>query len=168
MCHKRGTSGGGPPVGEEVVHIPSNLEIDTASWRSIESPASPVWSAPPPPSAAGASATAVETKNDRVKADVCYDAAAGEYEVTVEVDMAAAAWAAVAWRQSSRCLMTPGNGDDGEVVVATPDASGVYSLAHGPLPATLRSTHSLDGIDAFTAALSPLGAADGFGASEST
>lgn len=158
----------GPPVGEEVVHIPSNLEIDTASWRSIEYTASPVWSAPPPPSASGASATTVETKNDRVKADVCYDAAAGEYEVTMEVDMAAAAWAAVGFRQSARCLMTPGNGEDGEVVVATPDATGTYTLAHGALPASLRSTHSLDGISAFTEALGGLGAAAGFGASSST
>jgi len=147
LCPKRAShgSGGGPPTGQQE-HVPSNLEKDDASWRSVVYTGSPVWQ----PSASeegghgggsrgGGGVPPVEVASG-VAVRSCFDADESMLRISVNFTLEEQAWAAVAFPPpDDQCLMTPRGGGDGEMVWAQPGEDGSYTPRFGPLPASIRS-----------------------------
>lgn len=122
----------GPPVQE--VHIPSNLEVEEASWVSNEYTFSPVWQAPMRPVVADmGAATSVSaaiskpsTKvSDRMTVESCYDEATKSIDMSFhfhDIDPAANGrlpWMAIGYRSSDVCAMTPPSGGVTPIVLIT-------------------------------------------------
>jgi len=128
-----GSGGAGPPVGQ-VEHIPSNLELEEKSWREIVYTESPVWKAPPPTNAGGAAAAGSANLPGGAVASSCWDAAESSVKVSVRATLASRVWAAIGFRETEECLMTPRGGGSTLVVFAKPDADGQhYSASVGML-----------------------------------
>ena len=139
-CPMRGDGSGGPPALDQPVL--SNLEIEDSSWRSIEYTYSPVWVPPPAEVTSAADAVAAVEIADGVSGTMC--AATGVQgeslvRVRVTMDMEAPVWAAIGFRQSEVCEMTPRQGGDGEALFAGPDENGIFALHYGPVQPELRA-----------------------------
>jgi len=137
-CPQRPSQGQGPPTGQ-APHVPSNLEVDPVSWRTIVYTGSPVWSpapAPPPAGGCGGQATAAVEVAQGVRAEPCLDGCS--LSLTVKFTLSTAVWAAIGFLDTDECLMTPRGGGDGEVVYVQPDAQGTYTSYFGPLSPSLK------------------------------
>mmetsp|Transcript_73912 Transcript_73912/g.167510 ORF Transcript_73912/g.167510 Transcript_73912/m.167510 type:complete len:717 (-) Transcript_73912:76-2226(-) len=151
-CPQRQSSGtDGPPTGT-AAHVPSNLEVQAESWRSIVYTASPVWKPPAEKNIDESSGRKEVEKGVFVEA--CFDEATKNVAMSLSMDVSKAVWASVGFRDTSECLMTPRGGGDGEVVYAKPDEQGTYTMHHGPLGANLKSFSST-AMSSFEASLSP-------------
>ena len=133
-CVKRESDGpDGPPTGQ-TEHIPSNLEKEDVSWRSIVHTESPVWV---PEETETEEKVGVLDLDDGIKATPCIrDGSKLELEMIFAAQ--SPVWAAVGFRDSEECLMTPRGGRDGEVVMAQVQDDGTYSVSYGPLPPDLK------------------------------
>jgi len=155
-CPQMADGVSGPPVLEKPV--PSNLELEDASWRSIVWTGSPVWTPPAEPDISNPTIT------DGLTVDSCWDESTGSVRVTSNFKMETPVWAAIGFRTGDSCAMTPVGGDDGEVVFAHQDAKGKYSVMYGPLPASSKKIS--DKIKtSFYAGLLPVDKCDGFSSS---
>jgi len=147
----------GPPT--DVEHVPSNLEVDPAAWRTILYTASPVWQ---PEVMAEESFTSsagkVEVKPGII-AESCFDGAASALRLSMRMDLDAAVWAAITFRPDEECLMTPRGGGDAEMLFAQPDSNGAYKVLSGPLSPTLKR---MQGLDSFSQKLIPIEQAPDF------
>eukprot|EP00747_Dinoflagellata_sp_TGD_P194928 gnl/TRDRNA2_/TRDRNA2_62946_c0_seq1.p1 gnl/TRDRNA2_/TRDRNA2_62946_c0~~gnl/TRDRNA2_/TRDRNA2_62946_c0_seq1.p1 ORF type:complete len:813 (-),score=146.99 gnl/TRDRNA2_/TRDRNA2_62946_c0_seq1:70-2295(-) len=163
-----GDGASGPPTGQ-VEHIPSNLEREDVSWRSIVHTESPVWKPPPMPEAAGA--TGVMQLATGISAEVCWDPQSSMVRVSSTVETEEPVWAAIAFRKDEECLMTPRGGMDGEVVLSQQGADGEYAQHYGPLPAKLKKiggSSDSAAVDDFMTKLTPLEQVDDFAAGTSS
>ena len=77
----------GPPTGQ-TEHIPSNLEREAVSWRSIQHTLSPVWKELIEEEPKCAPETNVIEVAKGVTAEVCYNVTAAALSVAVTMDMA--------------------------------------------------------------------------------
>jgi hypothetical protein len=130
----------GPPTGQ-TEHIPSNLEREAVSWRSIQHTLSPVWKELIEEEPKCAPETNVIEVAKGVTAEVCYNVTAAALSVAVTMDMAGVTeqvWMAVQFRDTDECLMTPRGGGDGEVIFAHASEGFAYTVHHGPLQASLK------------------------------
>ena len=113
----------GPPIQE--VHIPSNLEVEEASWFSNEYTFSPIWEVPKRPvvtdmgavsSVAAALSKPATEVSDRVTVQSCYDEATKSIDMSFhfhEIDPTSNGrlpWMAIGYRQTETCAMTPPSG----------------------------------------------------------
>ena len=135
----------GPPVQE--VHIPSNLEVEEASWMTNEFTFSPVWQVPMKPvvtdmmgavaSVAAAMSKPATEVSDRLTVESCYD------ETTKTIDMSfhfhdidptangRLPWIALGYRSSEECAMTPPSGGVTPIVLITHlEGEGEVPKAH--------------------------------------
>mmetsp|Transcript_5501 Transcript_5501/g.15906 ORF Transcript_5501/g.15906 Transcript_5501/m.15906 type:complete len:668 (-) Transcript_5501:427-2430(-) len=160
-CPQSGSSGSaGPPTGQ-VEHVPSNLEVDQAAWITKVYTASPIWTPPAPSDDGGDSSGLSQSVSAGVQVEACFDGAASHLRFSLTLDLAAPAWAAVGFRGTDECLMTPRGGGDGEIVFAQPDAAAAYQLLYGPLSPDTK--HFEDAaLSGFLQRLSPVGEAAGF------
>ena len=134
-CYQRSGGSGGPPLLEEPV--PSQLEKEESSWRSIEYTFSPVYT-PPQSSEAGispVSAMSLEVE-DGVDVKACMEGNTLSFEMAVKTQQPV--WMAVGFREDADCVMTPRGGADGQVVWVQPEASGEISVKFGMLPGAIR------------------------------
>jgi len=134
----------GPPVQE--VHIPSNLEVEEASWMTNEYTFSPVWQVPMRPvvtdMGAVASVSAAMSKpatevSDRVTVESCYDEATKSVDMSFhfhDIDPTANGrlpWMAIGYRSSEVCAMTPPSGGVTPIVLITHlEGEGELPRAH--------------------------------------
>mmetsp|Transcript_27099 Transcript_27099/g.46065 ORF Transcript_27099/g.46065 Transcript_27099/m.46065 type:complete len:806 (-) Transcript_27099:63-2480(-) len=134
----------GPPVQE--VHIPSNLEVEEASWTTNEYTFSPVWQVPMKPvvtdMGAVASVSAAMSKpatevSDRVTVESCYDEATKSIDMSFhfhDIDPTANGrlpWMAIGYRSSEVCAMTPPSGGVTPIVLVTHlEGEGEVPRAH--------------------------------------
>eukprot|EP00928_Gymnodinium_smaydae_P018924 TRINITY_DN1720_c0_g2_i2.p1 TRINITY_DN1720_c0_g2~~TRINITY_DN1720_c0_g2_i2.p1 ORF type:complete len:686 (+),score=117.07 TRINITY_DN1720_c0_g2_i2:248-2059(+) len=151
-CPKIGGGGAnsGPPTGQ-TEHIPSNLEVDKAAWSSIVYTGSPVWKAPEPKSD-GQSAGSVQVTKE-VTAMACFDEKTSALRLSIKAEMPSAAWAAVTFRDTEECLMTPRGGGNADMVYASLGSDGYYSMHFGPLTP---STKRFQDLDNFEGTLKPI------------
>jgi len=91
-----------------------------------------------------------------VRAESCFDSATSSVRLTLKIETANKVWAAVGFRQTDECLMTPRGGGNGEVVFAQPDAQGAYKTYFGPLSPSMKQLKG-DSPSSFIAGLSPIG-----------
>jgi hypothetical protein len=152
-----GSSMSGPPTGS-VDHVPSNLEKDPASWRSIEHTESPVWkpSADAAGSCGGGAGAQQPSKDFAVSS--CWEEATKMVRIDATWTVNATTtppWAAIGYRTSAECLMTPRGGADGETVFIQPSAAdGAYQVKHGMMPKSLKSFGG--SVNTFSTVLKPL------------
>jgi len=162
-CPQSASSGtDGPPTGQ-AEHVPSNLEVEEVSWREIVYTASPVWTPPevePSSMETGSQRGSVEVTAG-VHVDTCWDAQVGSVRIAMRLSLATPAWAAIAFRETEECLMTPRGGGDGEVVFAQPDNDGNYAMSFGALPPSLK-VFNADATSEFEDGLTPIVDAEGF------
>jgi hypothetical protein len=134
----------GPPTQE--VHIPSNLEVEEASWMSNEFTFSPVWQVPMKPvvtdmGAVASVATALSKPatevSDRVTVESCYDEATKSIDMSVhfhDIDPTSNGrlpWIAMGYRSSEECVMTPTSGGVTPIVLITHlEGEGEVPKAH--------------------------------------
>lgn len=134
----------GPPTQE--VHIPSNLEVEDASWITNEFTFSPVWQTPIRPvvtdMGAVASVAAAVSKpatevSDRVTVESCYDETTKSVDMSVhfhDIDPTANGrlpWIAMGYRSSEECAMTPSSGGVTPIVLITHlEGEGEVPKAH--------------------------------------
>ena len=139
--------------------MPSNLERESSSWRSIEFTESPVWVPPADDGAGSAGASAgMQQVVDGLAVYSCYDSATKmvTMDVTFAVPEGSAAYGAIGWRESDECLMNPRGGGSTPVVFAAPDdATGAYA-AHFNMMAPDVKTFSSATAESFVAGLTPL------------
>ena len=139
--------------------MPSNLERESSSWRSIEFTESPVWVPPADDGAGSAGASAgMQQVVDGLAVYSCYDSATKmvTIDVTFAVPEGSAAYGAIGWRESDECLMNPRGGGSTPVVFAAPDdATGAYA-AHFNMMAPDVKTFSSATAESFVAGLTPL------------
>ncbi|KAL7455187.1 hypothetical protein ACHAWC_006754 [Mediolabrus comicus] len=114
----------GPPTNE--VHIPSNLEVEEASWMSNEFTFSPFWEVPAKQqmvadigavaSIASAMSKPATSVSDRVTVESCYDDATKSIDMSFHVhdidptSNGRLPWIALGYRESEECAMTPWDG----------------------------------------------------------
>eukprot|EP00440_Ansanella_granifera_P022608 gb/GFBE01024556.1/.p1 GENE.gb/GFBE01024556.1/~~gb/GFBE01024556.1/.p1 ORF type:complete len:701 (+),score=142.91 gb/GFBE01024556.1/:1-2103(+) len=146
-----GEGADGPPTGQ-VDHVPSNLEVQKDSWRSIVWTGSPVWK--PPPQMDGGVAGVMALTQD-VSVETCFDAATSMFRLNMKVKMATKAWAAISWRETEECLMTPRGGGDADLVFAKPESDGSFSMHFGPLSPSMKRFDSA-AMASFPSTLTPL------------
>lgn len=134
----------GPPAQE--VHIPSNLEVEEASWFTNEYTFSPVWQVPMRPvvtdMGAAASVSAAMSKpstkvSDRVTVESCYDEATKSIDMSFhfhDIDPTSNGrlpWMAIGYRPSDVCAMTPPSGGVTPIVLITHlEGDGEVPKAH--------------------------------------
>eukprot|EP00931_Biecheleriopsis_adriatica_P032727 TRINITY_DN1905_c0_g1_i1.p1 TRINITY_DN1905_c0_g1~~TRINITY_DN1905_c0_g1_i1.p1 ORF type:complete len:837 (-),score=194.46 TRINITY_DN1905_c0_g1_i1:49-2214(-) len=161
-CPQRVSEGqGGPPTGQ-VEHIPSNLEVQKESWRTILWTGSPVWT---PPKEEAKMGGGMEVTKE-VSVTPCYDEATSMVRMSMKVKMDAMNWAAMAWRETEECLMTPRGGGNAELVFAKPESDGSYSMHFGDLMPSMKRFEG-DWQTSFTGQLKALSGLDDFGAHSS-
>lgn len=118
------TASVGPPTNE--VHIPSNLEVEEASWVSNEFTFSPFWEVPAKQqmvadigaveSIASAMSKPATEVSDRVTVESCYDDATKSIDMSFHVhdidptSNGRLPWIALGYRESEECAMTPSDG----------------------------------------------------------
>jgi hypothetical protein len=147
-----GSGGSGPPTGE-AEHVLSNLEVEEVAWRKVVYTASPVWK-PEAEAAMGDAPGMVRISKD-AQAEACFDEAASMLRLTLNANMPVPNWAAVSFRGTSECLMTPRAGGNSLLVLAKPDSTGAYSLSHGLLTPNMKHFQA-DSMSAFDESLIPL------------
>jgi hypothetical protein len=163
-CPKiEGEGSGGPPVGEQE-HVPSNLEVQKESWRTILWTGSPVW-VPPPEAPSAASGMQEVTKTVSVAA--CFDDASSQLRFVSRMKLSSEVWAGIAWRSEEFCIMSPADGSDTDMVFAKPEG-GSYSLHLGKLNKAMKQM-SPSSMDGFSSGLRPLAEVSAlFGTHEAT
>jgi len=165
-CPMVGGEGGmeGPPTGQ-ADHVPSNLEVEEASWRVIEYTKSPVWAPPQLTNDEAPAAQGVQKVVDGVHAESCFDSKSNHVRLTMKFTLSEPVWAAVSFLESEECLMTPRGGGAGEVVYAQPQSSGGgFDVSLGSLLPSLKAFSPANN-QAFLDGLTPLAEVDGFGGS---
>jgi len=147
------SSGGmsGPPTHQD--HIPSNLEVEQASWETKVWTGSPVWK-PEEKKESPKMADVIQVANG-VKATVCYDEATSKMKLSASVDLTEGVWVAISFRKEKKCMMTPKDGSDGEVVFTSPGSQGSYDIKFGPMAKTLKSFNT-EHMRSFMTGLEPL------------
>jgi len=131
------TGGGedsGPPTGT-VEHVPSNLEVDLNAWRSIEYTMSPVMEyveAAEPCTNEISSGNGMMRVTDDFFVQACWDSDSSTLAFMAKATMPSMSWAAIAFRETEECLMTPRGGGDAESILALPDGD-FYGVHFGPL-----------------------------------
>lgn len=152
-CPKMASEGSaGPPTGQQA-HVPSNLEVQKQSWRSIVWTESPIWI--PVVEVDMSTAPGVLTVTSDVSVESCFKDASSMLKLNVKIKMETMAWAAISWRETEECLMTPRGGGDAEVVWANPKTDGTYSLHFGPLSPSMKKFDA-SAMGSFMGKLSPL------------
>jgi len=139
--------------------------VEEVSWREIVYTASPVW-IPEVEQLVGEKGSqmgSVEVSTG-VHADTCWDAEASAVRVTMRHSLPNPVWAAVGFRDSEECLMTPRGGGDGEIVFVQPDNNGNYAMSFGPLSPSLK-VFNADTTSEFEQGLIPIADAKGFDSS---
>lgn len=141
----------GPPTGQ-TVHIKSNLEVQPEAWREIVWTESPVWK--PEVKVDDGPVGGAKKVVDGVYQQSCWDAKSSSVQIGLTIDMAKPVWAAVGFRDTEECLMTPRGGVDGEAVVVLPGTSG-FDMQFGPLSPSLKTMGSAN-VAAFSTGAKPL------------
>jgi len=163
-CPQRASSGGnGPPTGQ-VAHVPSNLEVEPIAFITSVYTGSPIWTPPSPSGTSGGPSATAQQLATGISATSCFDAATSSLRLSVSFETASVAWAAVGFRTTEECLMTPRGGGDGEMVYATPDNSSAYQVHYGPLSPDAKHFQAA-AIGNFLQRLTPIGDAAGFSSS---
>eukprot|EP00441_Pelagodinium_beii_P020106 CAMPEP_0197666050 /NCGR_PEP_ID=MMETSP1338-20131121/61372_1 /TAXON_ID=43686 ORGANISM="Pelagodinium beii, Strain RCC1491" /NCGR_SAMPLE_ID=MMETSP1338 /ASSEMBLY_ACC=CAM_ASM_000754 /LENGTH=700 /DNA_ID=CAMNT_0043245017 /DNA_START=29 /DNA_END=2131 /DNA_ORIENTATION=+ len=157
----------GPPVGE-VEHVPSNLEVDLAAWRSIEYTLSPVVEyvkAAEPCTSEVSSGNGMMRLTDEIYVQGCWDSDSSALSVMLRAKMERIAWSAMSFRESSECLMTPRGGGDQESILALPARTGdAYSVHFGPLSPAMKRFEDA-AIANYVEQMTPIEEMDGMGGS---
>ena len=164
----------GPPTGD-VEPIPSNLEVDPNSWRSIVYTYSPVWEPPVPEDDTVDPADEVETAGTAITeagsaiVATCYDSSADAVELTVSFDYDMAGeeipWVALGYRETEECLMTPRGGGSSDIILieSSRNVGGDFesTASFGLLSPSVKRFNS-DAVSSIYENLVPLGDAEGF------
>lgn len=156
------SGGAGPPTGQ-TVHIPSNLEVDPNSWRSIVYTYSPVWEPPveeEEQSMATGSTGLATTQEGDITVKSCYDPTenAVKLEVEWDIDMIGSElpWMSLGYRETSECLMNPRGGGDSEIILITNEE------AHFTLLPTLSRSFDQGAVSSIYDNMVPLEEKEGF------
>jgi len=163
-CPQLGSSGSsGPPTGQ-VAHVPSNLELDQAAWITKVYTASPIWTPPAQDDDSGGSSRLSQSVSSGVQAESCFEAATSSLRLSLTFDLTTPAWAAIGFRGTDECFMTPRGGGDGEIVYAHPGTAAAYEVLYGPLSPDMKHFQA-DAVSTFLQRLSPIGEAASFSSS---
>ena len=165
----------GPPTSE-VEPIPSNLEIDPNSWRSIVYTYSPVWSSPNNESSGsdGDSGSSIVipsegyavTEADQATIHSCFDNTSGNVQMIVSFDNIqdtgdGLPWIALGYRQDEECLMLPRDGGDTNIILlSVTDLTGP-TASYGQISSATRALDE-EGVTDIYSSLTPLETVDGY------
>lgn len=133
-CPERALSRDVAAPTAQTTHVPGNLVVEPVAWHESVYTASPVWTPPTSPGAKDPGSSGMAQDIDTgVSVTSCFDTATSSLRLSVALQIATPVWAAIGFRHTEECLMTPRGGGDGEIVYTAPDANDVYEVYHGPL-----------------------------------